>query len=65
MDPEELHERARAARNVRTQRDAAENRIAGERLRRAMREAFAREDARKRHEGRGAARPDPRERSDQ
>jgi hypothetical protein len=30
-----------------------------------MREAFAREDARKRHEGRGAARPDPRERSDQ
>ncbi len=64
MDADELHERARAARKVRTQRDAAEGRISGERLRRAMREAFARADARERREQRGGTKPDPPERTD-
>jgi hypothetical protein len=60
MDFEDLRRRAKAARNVRTQRDAAESKIAGEKLRRALREAFAREDARKLREDREVSMdPDP------
>jgi hypothetical protein len=43
MDPKEFRKRLRAERSVRAQRDAAERRIPGERLRREIREAFARE----------------------
>jgi hypothetical protein len=64
MDFEELQQRARAARNVRTQRDAAEKKVSGERLRRGMREAFARVDARKRREQPGDTEPDPPEHTD-
>ena len=60
MDFEDLRTRAKAVRNVRAQRDAAEGRIAGERLRRSLREAFAREDARKLRENRQVGvQPDP------
>jgi hypothetical protein len=46
MDLEDLRRRASAARKVLAQRDAAESRIAGERLHRALREASAPEGAR-------------------
>lgn len=49
---EDFRERVQAERSVRKQRDAAERAIPGERLRREIREAFAREDARKRREDR-------------
>jgi hypothetical protein len=57
---EDFRERVQAERSVRKQRDAAERAIPGERLRREIREAFAREDARKRREDRqSGAQPDP------
>jgi hypothetical protein len=43
MDFKEFRKRVQAERSVRAQRDAAERRIPGERLRREIREAFARE----------------------
>jgi hypothetical protein len=43
---EEFRRRVRAERSVRAQRDAAERRVPGERLRRAIREAFASKRAR-------------------
>jgi hypothetical protein len=49
-DFEDFKERLRAERSTRKQRDAAERRISGERLRREIREAFA---------GRRASRPEP------
>ena len=48
MDPKEFRKRLREERSVRAQRDAAERRIPGERLRREIREAFARERERER-----------------
>jgi hypothetical protein len=45
MDFEDFRQRVQDERRVRAQRDAAEKNIAGERLRREIREAFARESA--------------------
>jgi len=45
MEFRDFEERVQAERSVRAQRDAAERRIPGERLRREIREAFARESA--------------------
>ncbi len=45
MDFEDFRERVQGERKVRAQRDAAERDIPGERLRREIREAFARESA--------------------
>ena len=47
MPFEDIRQRLEAAQRVRTQRDAAERRVSGERLRRELREAFARQSARK------------------
>ena len=45
MEFEDFRERVQAEREVRAQRDAAERNIPSERLRREIREAFARQDA--------------------
>ena len=45
MDFEDFRQRVQDERKVRAQRDAAERDIPGERLRREIREAFARESA--------------------
>ena len=45
MEFEDFRERVQSERKVRAQRDAAERNIPGERLRREIREAFARESA--------------------
>ena len=50
MDFESLRRSSEDARNVQAQRDAAESKIPTERLRRLIREAFEREDARERRE---------------
>jgi hypothetical protein len=54
MGLQDFRRRIQAERSVRAQRDAAERRIPGERLRREIREAFARERARKPAEDRAA-----------
>ena len=46
MDSEEFRRRLQDERAVRAQRDAAERAVPGERLRREIREAFERQDAR-------------------
>jgi len=46
MEFEDFRERVQAERKLRAQRDAAERSMSGERLRREIREAFARESAR-------------------
>ena len=46
MDSEEFRKRVQDERAVRAQRDAAERAVPGERLRREIREAFERQDAR-------------------
>jgi len=46
MDFEDFRKRVQRERSVRAQRDAAERRLPAERLRREIREAFARERAR-------------------
>ncbi|HEX2411900.1 MAG TPA: hypothetical protein VHJ39_12095 [Solirubrobacteraceae bacterium] len=48
MESEDFDRRIEAVRSVRAQRDAAERAIPGERLRREIREAFERQDARDR-----------------
>jgi hypothetical protein len=52
MEFEEFRERVQAERAKRAQRDSAERGVPGERLRREIREAFAREDARELREDR-------------
>ena len=61
MDFDEFKKRLQAERSTRAQRDAAEKRIPGERLRREIREAFAREDARRDDDRQSDAQPDPRD----
>ncbi len=46
MDSEEFRKKLQEERAVRAQRDAAERAVPGERLRREIREAFERQDAR-------------------
>ena len=46
MDSDEFRKRVHDERAVRAQRDAAERTMPGERLRREIREAFERQDAR-------------------
>jgi hypothetical protein len=46
MDFDEFQKRLQGERAVRTQRDRAERAVPGERLRREIREAFERQDAR-------------------
>ena len=48
MESDDFDKRIEAVRSVRSQRDAAERAIPGERLRREIREAFERQDARAR-----------------
>lgn len=48
MEPDDVGKRIKAVRSVRAQRDAAETAMPGERLRREIREAFERQDARDR-----------------
>ena len=48
MESEDFDKRIEAVRSVRAQRDAAEKAVPGERLRREIREAFERRDARDR-----------------
>jgi hypothetical protein len=66
MDFKDFRQRVQDERRVRAQRDAAERDIPGERLRRAIREAFARESAGERGDDRrvGDQRdaPDPKRR---
>jgi hypothetical protein len=50
MEPDDFGKRIKAVRSVRSQRDAAETAMPGERLRREIREAFERQDARDRTE---------------
>ena len=50
MASEDRSKRIDAVRSVRSQRDAAERAVPGERLRREIREAFERQDARDREE---------------
>ena len=60
MDFESFRQRVQDERTVRAQRDAAERNIPGERLRREIREAFARESARELREDRQiGVEPDP------
>jgi len=60
MEFEEFRERVQDERSKRAQRDAAERGVPGERLRREIREAFAREDARElREDGEVGVEPDP------
>ena len=46
MDSDEFQERIQDERSIRAQRDAAERAVPGDRLRREIREAFERQDAR-------------------
>jgi len=46
MDSDEFRKRVQDERAIRAQRDAAERAVPGERLRREIREAFERQDAR-------------------
>ena len=56
----DFQDRVQAERSVRAQRDAAERRVPGERLRREIREAFASQDARELREDREVGvQPDP------
>jgi len=57
MEFEEFRKRVRAERTTHEQRDAAERRVPGERLRRAIREAFARKSARDLREEHDAIQP--------
>ena len=57
MESEEFRKRLQDERAVRAQRDAAERAVPGERLRREIREAFERQDARPDEEP--PAPPDP------
>ena len=59
MDSEEFRKRLQDERSVRAQRDAAERAVPGERLRREIREAFARQDARPDEEPPPPPDPDP------
>ena len=60
MDFEDFQQRVQDERRVRAQRDAAERDIPGERLRREIREAFARESAGELGEDREVGvKPDP------
>ena len=66
MEPEDFDKRVDAVRSVRSQRDAAEKAIPGERLRREIREAFERQEpataptSRRRATRVPAATPEPR-----
>jgi hypothetical protein len=56
MEFREIRQRLEAAKNVRIQREAAENRVPREGLRRKLRESFARQSARPlREDSQGAA----------
>ena len=57
MESDDLRKRIEAAKSLRSQRDAAERGIPGERLRRQIREAFERQDARDRADNPTAGRP--------
>ena len=57
MESDDFSKRIRDERSVRSQRDAAESAVPGERLRREIREAFERQDARDRAEEDAADRP--------
>lgn len=57
MDSDEFRKRLQDERAVRAQRDAAERAVPGERLRREIREAFERQDARPDDAGRDTDRP--------
>ena len=57
MESDEFRKRLKHERAVRAQRDAAERAVPGERLRREIREAFERQDARS--DEAPAERPDP------
>ncbi len=60
MASEDRDKRIDAVRSVRSQRDAAEKAVPGERLRREIREAFERQDARDRDdEATAGGQPDP------
>jgi hypothetical protein len=60
MASEDFDKRIEAVRSVRSQRDAAERAVPGERLRREIREAFERQDARDRDdEAAAGGQPDP------
>jgi hypothetical protein len=54
---DEFRKRIQRERAIRSQRDAAERAVPGERLRREIREAFERQDARDRTDDRPARRP--------
>jgi hypothetical protein len=58
MDSDEFRKRVQDERAIRAQRDAAERAVPGERLRREIREAFERQDARP-DEAQGPEDPDP------
>lgn len=65
MDFEEFRRRVRVERTTHEQRDAAEKRVPGERLRRAIREALVRERTGELHEDRQVrVKPDPANPSD-
>lgn len=57
MDSDDFRERFQRERAIRSQRDAAERAVPGERLRREIREAFERQDARDRTDNRSTRRP--------
>jgi hypothetical protein len=57
MDANEFRKKVQDERAVRAQRDAAEEAVPGERLRREIREAFERQDARPDEPTRGAEPP--------
>ena len=60
MDSEDVGKRVEAVRSIRSQRDAAQRTASVERLRREIREAFERQDARDRDDGTVPGRqPDP------
>ncbi len=60
MEFEEFRRRVRVERTTHEQRDAAEKRVPGDRLRRAIREAFARKSARElREDPEVGMEPDP------
>jgi hypothetical protein len=59
MASEDRDKRIEAVRSVQSQRDAAEKAVPGERLRREIREAFERQDARDRDQDPPAGEPDP------
>lgn len=60
MASEDRSKRIEAVRSVQSQREAAERAVPGERLRREIRQAFERQDARDRADALAAGRePDP------